>query len=260
MYVDPKKMKAARDRRALTQEALASQARVNVRTIQRAESGHPIQAETLAEIAAVLGLPPSGLIVPGPVKEQEVLAAEADEGQTQVLKRVDSGEMIIATLERSLMVVLGCSAEPTAETMPALRTLIKTLERLFRDPCDVEKSPPLTFYSLLDRLDAVVALNTALADVERNGMALFMATSTAYVKVPYRGEEGYMITRTGQWPEYVTAARFMIAEYQSERIRVSKEVRWPLSEEDIPSSSGWPSTEVDGLKPAADDLDGDIPF
>lgn len=50
-------MKSARDRRAMTQEALAHQARVNVRTIQRAENGEPVRHETLADIAAALGVP-----------------------------------------------------------------------------------------------------------------------------------------------------------------------------------------------------------
>lgn len=253
MYVDPQKMKAARDRRALTQEALANQARVNVRTVQRAEGGLPIHAETLAELAAVLGMPPAGLIRPGPVKEQEVLASETEEGQTQVLKRVESAETVISTLERSTMSVLGCSAEPTAETMPALRAIIQTLEGVIRNPCDHEQASPLSFSSLLDRLDAVVQLNTALADIERSGMALFMATSTAYVKIPRMSEEGFLYTGRRQQPEYVMAARFMIGDYQSERLRVSRDVRWPLDGEPEPSTE-W------GSKTFADDLDEDIPF
>ena len=237
MFIDPVKMKSARERRALTQEALAHQARVNVRTVQRAESGHPLHAETVAEIAAVLGLPPAGLIRPGPAKEQEVAAAEVEESQTQVLKKVDRGEMVIATLERSVMAVLGCSAEPTAETMPALRALIQSLEALIRKPWDPEDTPPLRFESLLDRLDAVANVNAGLAEVERHGMALFMGVSSEYVKVPRWSEEGLMATHVGQRPEYVRAARFMIAEYTAERLRVPADVVWPLEiepDDDIP--------------------------
>ena len=69
----------------MSQENLANQARVNVRTIQRAEGGLPIRAETLAEIAAVLGVPPAGLLRSGPQKETEVLEAEsAEDGGYQV--------------------------------------------------------------------------------------------------------------------------------------------------------------------------------
>lgn len=237
MHIDPVKMKAARDRRALTQEALAHQARVNVRTIQRAESGLPVHAETVAEIAAVLGLPPIGLIRPGPIKEAEVQAGDVEEAQTQVLKRVESGETVIATLERATMAVVGCSAEPTAESMPALRNCITALEQHIVDPWDFERTTPLRFTSLLDRLEAVAALNEALSALERQGIALFMAVSSLYVKVPFGTDEGLMVTKTTQPPSYIRAARFMIADYTSERIRISADVVWPLELElpdDIP--------------------------
>lgn len=165
MYVDPKKMKSARERRAITQESLAHQARVNVRTIQRAETGLPIRAETLAEIAAVLGMPPAGLLGPAPLKEPEVIDAEADEEvevQTS-LKRVASGEQVVRALERASMSVLECAAEPTEASMPVLKKVIATLEALMRDPCCFEEQPPLRFKSLIDRLESVAALNGALA-------------------------------------------------------------------------------------------------
>lgn len=239
MFVDAVKMKSARERRALTQEALAHQARVNVRTVQRAESGLPVHAETVAELAAVLGLPPAGLIRPGPQKEPEVAASDLEESQTQVLKRVDRGEMVVATLERSVMAVLGCSAEPTAETMPALRNLVKALEAIIWNPWDFEETPPLKFGSLLDRLDTVASLNEALSQIELQGMALFMGVSSEYVKVPKGTDERIMVTHTGQWAQYVRATRFVIADYTSERLRMPADVIWPLQieqelEDDIP--------------------------
>ena len=237
MFVDPTKMRSARDRRALTQEALAHQARVNVRTIQRAESGQPVQAETVAEIAAVLGLPVTGLVRSGPVKEQETIASEPPEGQTHVLKRVEKGELVVASLERCEMSILECSAEPTSETMPALRGTIIAIEGLMRDPWEVDNCSPLRFASLLSRLDEVVKVNTALAELDRSGMALYMGVTTEYVRVPQRSEEGKMTTSQWQSPEYVRATRFLLAEYSSERLRVPANVVWPLQveeEEEIP--------------------------
>jgi hypothetical protein len=74
-----------------------------------------------------------------------------------------------------------------------------------------------------------------LAELEREGFALFMATSSQYVIVPRGQEEGYMATNYRQQPEYVFAARFLIAEYVSERIRVSPQVNWPLEiADDVP--------------------------
>ncbi|MBY6218721.1 helix-turn-helix domain-containing protein [Qipengyuania aquimaris] len=240
MLIDPVKMKSARERCALTQEALAHQARVNVRTVQRAESGQPVHAETVAELAAVLGVPAAQIITHGPQKEAEVLETEAEEGPTQVVKRIDRAETVISTLERSVMAVLACTAEPNKETMPALRELIQCLEPLIGDPWDVENSTPLRFESLLDRLEAVSRLNSALADIEKLGMALFMATSTEYVKVPRRVEEGFMAVRTSQTAEYSRAARFLIADYTSERMRVPADAVWPLEIEPNPYDDDIP--------------------
>jgi transcriptional regulator with XRE-family HTH domain len=237
VYIDPKKMKSARERRALTQENLAHQARVNVRTIQRAETGLPIRAETLAEIAAVLGMPPAGLLGIPPLKEPEVIDAEAEtEAEVQTsLKRVTSGDQVIRGLERAAMSVLECSSEPNEVNMPVLKKVITQLESLIRDPWCFDSQPPLRFKSLIDRLESVAALNSALAELEREGFALFMATSSQYVIVPRGQEEGYMATNYRQQPEYVFAARFLIAEYVSERIRVSPQVNWPLEiADDVP--------------------------
>lgn len=232
MYIDPQKMRSARERRALTQESLAYQARVNVRTIQRAESGLPIRAETLAEIAAVLGMPPIGLLRPAPEKEPEVAEAESEAEAHSSLKRVTSAEQVVRTLERAMMTVVECSAEPNEATLPVLRKIIGQLEKMLRHPCDPDRAPPLTFPSLIYRLESVAALNVALSDLEREGLALFMGTSSQYVKVPRMQEEGFMATSGRQRPQYVLAARFLVAEYGSERIRVSSDVLWPLEIED----------------------------
>ncbi|MEQ7872524.1 helix-turn-helix transcriptional regulator [Sphingomonas sp. ASV193] len=228
MYVDPKKMKSARERRALTQENLAHQARVNVRTIQRAETGLPIRAETLAEIAAVLGVPPVGLLAVEPFKEPEVLEAEAEAEVQTSLKRVTNADQVVRALERAVMSAFECSCEPTEATMPTLRKAIKQVESLIRDPWCIHDQPPLRFTSLIDRLESVAALNGSLAELERQGMALYMSTSSQFVRVPQGQEEGHMAVSIRQSPEYAFAARFLIADYVSERVRVSPQVNWPL--------------------------------
>lgn len=232
MYIDPQKMRSARERRALTQESLAYQARVNVRTIQRAESGLPISAETLAEIAAVLGMPPVGLLR-RPEKEPEVAEAESGADTYTYLKRVTSGEQVVRTLERAMMTVVECSAEPNDSNLPILKKVIGQLEDLIRHPCDPDRYPPLTFPSLIYRLESVAALNSALIDIEKEGLALFMGTSSQFVKVPRMQEEGFMATSHRQRPQFVFAVRFLVAEYSSERVRVSSDVLWPLEIEEI---------------------------
>lgn len=120
MMIDATKMKSARDRRAMTQEALAHQARVNVRTVQRAENGEPIRHETLADLAAALGVPVVGLLKTEAANDVEP-EQEVEQAQMQVLKRVESAETVISLLERAVMSSLGCTAPPTQENMPHLR-------------------------------------------------------------------------------------------------------------------------------------------
>jgi hypothetical protein len=135
------------------------------------------------------------------------------------------------------MSVLECSAEPTDETMPSLKSVIVKLEALMLDPWEFGNSPPLRFTSLLDRLEAVAGLNSALTELERHGLALFGATSSEYVKVPRGQEEGIMAISSRQNPQYAVAARFHIAEYSAERLRLPADVVWPLKiefDDDIP--------------------------
>jgi transcriptional regulator with XRE-family HTH domain len=236
MIIDLVKMKSARDRRAMTQEALAHQARVNVRTIQRAENGEPIRHETLADIAAALGVPVAGLIKPEVSGELEA-EPETDVSQTQVLKKVDGADGVIALLQRASMAVLDCTAEPNGTNMPVLTKIIGTLEGLIGSPWE-SGGLPLRFDSLLRKLGAIADLNTQLAEFERLGLALYSAAVTAYVKVPFYDQDEMGFVTTGrQTPQYVTAARLLIANYESDRLRVSADVVWPLDsepEDDLP--------------------------
>ena len=129
--------------------------------------------------------------------------------------------------------------------MPILADVIGHIESLMRDPWDKYETSPLKFGSVLERLQAIAKLNGNLLELERSGLALYLASTTEYVKVPYRIEEG-MVTAINQYAEYVMATRLHIAEYTAERVRVSAEVRWPLDLEAEP--------KID------DDLSDDIPF
>lgn len=229
LIIDANKMKAARARRALTQESLAHKANVNVRTIQRAEKGAPLRHETLAEIAAVLGVPPAGLLRPAPVKEDEVLAAEAalEDASGDVLRRVESAETVIQALERAVMSNLTCSANPTPEVMDVLREAISHLESLMIDPWDESTHTPLKFDSVIDRLEAVAKLNGCLSGLERAGLALYLCQVSVYVRVPRWTDEGLVVSLR-QSPQYTSAVRLHLAEYATERVRLPQNVAWRL--------------------------------
>lgn len=230
MVIDGIKMKSARDRKALTQEALAHQARVNVRTIQRAECGEVIRHETLADIAAALGVPAAALLRSEPSFDTDG-EQDDDATQMQVLKRAERGDTVIALLERAVMAVIDCTADPTEANMPALRAIIKALEAYIGDVWNLDNHLPLRFQSLLTKLESTVILNGILADLERVGLALYCAASTELVKVPRAHNDGMYISDR-QPPRYATAARFLIAHYDSERIRASADVIWPLQIEE----------------------------
>tara|TARA_R110000782_G_scaffold138087_6_gene230669 strand:- start:7723 stop:8262 length:540 start_codon:yes stop_codon:yes gene_type:complete len=153
--------------------------------------------------------------------------AEDDIAQIQVLKRVEKADMIISLLERAVMSVIDCNADPTEKNMPALKATITALEGHIGHVWDENNHLPLRFVSLLTKLEATVALNTNLMELERAGLALYCAASTVYLRVPEMCEEGLAISYR-QKPRYATAARFMIAHYDNERIRVRADVVWPL--------------------------------
>lgn len=59
--IDPARLRALREARAWSQEQLADIAGLNVRTVQRAESGHPASPETRMALASAFGVEPAGL-------------------------------------------------------------------------------------------------------------------------------------------------------------------------------------------------------
>lgn len=180
----------------------------------------------------MLGVPPAGLLRVDVANDTDA-EPEPESSQTQVLKRVDRADMVIGLLERAVMAVIDCTADPTEKNMPPLKATITALEGHFGNVWDVTNSLPLRFDSLLRKLEATVALTGNLMELERAGLALYCAASTEYVKVPELTEEGLAISYR-QKPRYVTAARFVIADYESERLRVSADVVWPLELEAPP--------------------------
>ncbi|MBX9643063.1 MAG: helix-turn-helix transcriptional regulator [Novosphingobium sp.] len=237
MQINKHQLQTVREGCALTQEGLAHKARVSVRTVQRAESGLPIRPETLADIAAVLGVSPQSLIEHafaedgvGPDSDSQIAA----DGRGQLLKRTESAEYVVTLLERSTMACLQCQCEPSDDNIEALRSTVGAIEGLMRDPWDDQAPPPLRFKSQIDRLDALVLLAGSLQQLKSAGLALYAAASSELVKVPSDDDLG-MRVRADQQPEHICAARFMIARDSGERVRSCVDVTWPLAPEQDPA-------------------------
>lgn len=76
-------LRMMREHAKMTQEELATAMRCNVRSIQRAEAGHPVSADTLAGLGAVLGFDSDALIrnagaPPLTEEQQEQMVREAE--------------------------------------------------------------------------------------------------------------------------------------------------------------------------------------
>lgn len=230
MKCDTVKLKAARDQHAMTQEVLAARAKVDVRTVQRAESGAPLRQETIADLAAVLGIPLNGLIAPGN-SETTATAVKAFFGPGLVLKRSVTGREVIELLETTALGKLECDADPTEAVMDTLRIAIRLIEGMLPQPWNEEgQAGPLTFPSLVDRLEAIAKVTATLTQLESQGLALFCGSSWERAVMPRWSEEG-LYTRTGQRAESVRATRLLIAQI-ADRTTVQRKTNWPVEIEE----------------------------
>ena len=75
MYINSARLRELRTARQWTQEQLADLSGLNLRTIQRLESGAKISSESLRALAAVLEVPAESLLVVDPSPSQPALKA-----------------------------------------------------------------------------------------------------------------------------------------------------------------------------------------
>lgn len=78
MHIDSNRLRELRTARRWSQEQLASLSGLNLRTIQRLESGAKISTESLRALAAVFEVPTESLLVGSPAPSQPALGAIRD--------------------------------------------------------------------------------------------------------------------------------------------------------------------------------------
>src|SRR6516164_4208673 len=122
-----------RVRKSMTQEKLAAMSKVNHRTVQRAERGEFLQLDTLASLAAALGVIVGELILPDDSAEQ-IEQSETSESNAVVLRRRTSGMALIELVCDSFSGKLYCAAEPTEDNIATLTDLVERVERLIPKP------------------------------------------------------------------------------------------------------------------------------
>lgn len=232
MRCDVVKLRAARNRRAMTQEKLAAEARVDVRTVQRAEAGAPLRQETLADFAAVLGLPLSGLMDTSTEPGDEPVTSGQIFGPGLVLRRAQTGREIIELLEETSLAKLECDADPTDDIIDVLRDTIKFIENMLPNPWnETGQNGPLRFQSLVDRLEHIARMNKIIGDLEKNGLSLFYGSTWEKAVMPRRGEEGLYV-RHHQPSELVRATRLLIGQHSADKVTVQQATNWPVEIQD----------------------------
>jgi transcriptional regulator with XRE-family HTH domain len=225
----------------MTQEKLASMSKVNHRTVQRAERSESLQLDTLASLAATLGVTVGELTLTNGDPDQTD-QTETSESNAVVLRRITSGKTLIDLVCDSFSGKLYCAAEPTEENINTLTDMIERVEKLIPKPWETPmEAETLT---LTQRLREALAITAQLAELEKFGIAVFAGTYTAGAQVPrYDVDEGCMYTRINQRFEPVAVCRISINPVGASRVTVKVSDEW---QDETPSSP--PS------------LDDDIPF
>lgn len=237
----------------MTQARLADASEVNIRTIQRAEGGAPVTAETIAALAGTMNIPATDLLM----DTAEATGHTLEKALT--LKKVSSGRALVEHLHATRMCHIDCDVEPTPDNLPALKSVIELIEASIPDPLDEDKLvwPPRA--SLVRTLELVAGLNGLMTQLSDLGLAIFAARRVEWAIVPwYDGEEGHLCTRHNQSPEQILTLRLLISHGTTERITVDVGVQWPIDVVEPPRAKAGGMGALAGS--FEDDLDDDLPF
>ena len=205
--------------------------KVNHRTVQRAERGEALQLDTLAGLAAALGVNIGELTLTDGDPDQ-INHSETSESNVVVLRQITSGMALIDLICSSFSGRLYCAAEPTERNINALTDMVERIEKLiptpWQSPLEAED------LSLAQRLREALAITARLAELEKLGVAVFAGTYMASAQVPrFDYDEGHMYVRTNQKFEPVTVCHVSINPIGAERVTVKVSDQW---QEQAPST------------------------
>lgn len=240
VHCDPQKIIPLRANLAMTQEKLAQMSKVHPRTVQRAEAGHPINLETLADLAAALGVPAESILAR---KEPEEAGDTSDMWTNTTVRRVASGRELLENLRKARLGALEYEIEPTSQNLPVLKRTIEALQpHMPRHPLDMSEFRNAPFIpSLVDELEAIVGINSQLQELQDQELALFVGMQFLNAVMPcYDPEEDRFVFHNNQSPERVWAVRLLLAPNSVEKMKVKTERDWDVT--------------------ILDEIDDDIPF
>lgn len=235
MKCDPQKLKVLREKKGITQEKLAHDSRTGLRTIQRAERGQSIRNETVAFIAEALSVPIAHLRA----DEGADLNDSDPKHDVIILRRMQSGSVLIDILHKSYMCRLECDVDADGSNVATLKGLVELLEARTPDPLTWTGNH--RFASLADRLDTVASLNDYLHQLDELDIGVFAGSYMEKIQKPMVSPYEPPEVMPGTIPTPAILTRVVISDGSREKLAVQRDYRWPITIWD-------------------DDLDDDVPF
>ena len=262
MHIDGEKLRRFREEAGMTQEKLAAMSRVNERTIQRAEAGSTLSAESVAQIAAALGKQPRDFRRTEAPNSLEVAGDEGDEPNRVVLHRTHSAKDALSLFSSSYAAEIECDVEPDDGNVSLLAAFADVLYRLAPEP--TPESGPYDDNAISSdgasplsrRLKTTAALNKDLAAMSDAGIGLFTGSYIKMVTVPaYSMDEGCWFTDSSMRPEPVRIAVLRIADAQRDKIVV-----WARDAVLAEPPAQVADNNVQHFSSSFADIDDEIPF
>jgi len=188
-----------REGRGWTQEVLAYQASLSVKTIQRVEKGGPCNMETRAALASVFQIDAKQLD-----GEKKIEQAEAPSGDDLLLyTRLLTGNSVADVFDGTYWYRYSSEDARTSEDNEAIAAAVATINDWSEIWHEIEPG---------SKIKAVFEITELLKDLERRGMWIFGLRTKTTFKFPLR--DGGHTTQEG------AIANFHIAYADSEKIIV----------------------------------------
>jgi transcriptional regulator with XRE-family HTH domain len=177
-----------REAKGMTQENLAHKSNVSVRTVQRAEAGSPINIETLAQLAATLGVRQEDLVASNPLD-----TGEYGETQLAVLLPAKSGKEVAdlfrvcaeANIDHLVDISSTKKVGPVLQFLDAIEPHLPTLTpEIDWDALALNKVQKIRLKIQLEQM-----VQTALEAMKSIGLQLYIGQITAMIVVPRYHEE-----------------------------------------------------------------------
>src|SRR4051812_28601071 len=219
------KLKQLRQAKALSQGALAARCGLSRKTVQRLENGQDVQPETLASVAAALGVAVDALVEPS-------FRREASDNRRLGLRRVRSGRLVFDHLARTDVGRLECDADVDGRSIEPLTRLVILLQGLIRERWDAPR-PATGELPLVERLRVIAALNDELQLIEAAGLGLYMGHYYRYPAPP----RGAPSSGGAGAANPLVLTRLTVADGARERVEVLIDSEWRGAPEAVAASA-----------------------